>query len=145
MVCLTLTQHQSSWLAAIVEMYAQKRVIADRQQRKYAVTRFAWKHTTRMFVTSMSESSILTDLQGLFTFEYNVVNECNKVSCLSRFVGLVGLTVHQLCNCAADCGNKVAQQPRNVHLELFRCRGKGWGVRSLEDLPVGKVLGLYTG
>ncbi|KZT06198.1 SET domain-containing protein [Laetiporus sulphureus 93-53] len=51
-------------------------------------------------------------------------------------------------NCSCDprsCPNRVAQQPRDVPIEVFRTEECGWGVRATSDLPKGKVLGIYTG
>jgi histone-lysine N-methyltransferase SUV39H len=69
--------------------------------------------------------------EGLFTFEVPrgvEVIECNKY-----------------CGCGNDCGNRVAQHPRNIGIEIFDTNRCGWGVRALADIPKGKVLGTYTG
>ena len=43
------------------------------------------------------------------------------------------------------CQNRVTQQPRDFSIQIFKTPDRGWGVRSMEDIPRGKVLGLYTG
>lgn len=43
------------------------------------------------------------------------------------------------------CPNRVAQQPRDVPVEIFKTNDRGWGVRAPVDVERGKVLGIYTG
>ncbi|KAJ7505199.1 SET domain-containing protein [Mycena galericulata] len=69
---------------------------------------------------------------GLFNFTYGldqVVVECNPY-----------------CDCEMeDCPNRVAQRPRQIHIEVFKTRRCGWGVRTTVDVEKGQVLGVYTG
>ncbi|KAG1756670.1 SET domain-containing protein [Suillus paluster] len=68
---------------------------------------------------------------GLFAFrapQGAEVIECNK-----------------LCRCSLTCGNRVAQKPRDVPIEIFKTKQCGWGARCRVALPRGKVLGIYTG
>lgn len=70
-------------------------------------------------------------VDGLFAFNVppgDEVIECNKC-----------------CSCDMGCQNRVTQQPRNFSIQIFKTPDRGWGVRSMEDIPRGKVLGLYTG
>lgn len=60
----------------------------------------------------------------------------------SRFLTLNG---RQYCECGRHCGNRVAQRPRDIGIEIFDTNRYGWGVRALNDIPQGKVLGTYTG
>ncbi|KAF8585563.1 SET domain-containing protein [Ramaria rubella] len=67
----------------------------------------------------------------LFTFSESIMSyviECNK-NCL----------------CDARCRSRVAQQPRDFPIEVFRTERCGWGVRAIDPLPRGRVLGVYTG
>ncbi|KAI9059590.1 SET domain-containing protein [Trametes sanguinea] len=43
------------------------------------------------------------------------------------------------------CPNRVAQRPRDVPIEIFRTRNRGWGARATTSLSRGKVVGIYTG
>ncbi|KAG1827181.1 uncharacterized protein BJ212DRAFT_1310733 [Suillus subaureus] len=70
-------------------------------------------------------------VQGLFAFRIPQgveVIECNKY-----------------CRCGPMCGNRVAQKPRDIPIEIFKTKQCGWGARCLVALPKGKVLGIYTG
>ncbi|KAG6877412.1 hypothetical protein C0992_010018 [Termitomyces sp. T32_za158] len=50
------------------------------------------------------------------------------------------------CSCDPHkCPNRVAQQPRDVPIEVFKTPDRGWGVRSPVYVERGKVLGIYTG
>ncbi|KAG9033729.1 hypothetical protein FRB95_014416 [Tulasnella sp. JGI-2019a] len=49
------------------------------------------------------------------------------------------------CHCGMRCPNRTSQKPRDVLLEVFKTQKCGWGVRSTEVLPRGKVLGIFTG
>ncbi|KAH7913745.1 hypothetical protein BJ138DRAFT_1171124 [Hygrophoropsis aurantiaca] len=73
--------------------------------------------------------------RGLFTFRVPrgvEVIECNKAS---QF----------FCHCDANCANRVAQRPRDIAIEIFKTKHCGWGARAVEDLPKGKVMGMFTG
>ncbi|XP_006455981.1 hypothetical protein AGABI2DRAFT_180791 [Agaricus bisporus var. bisporus H97] len=68
---------------------------------------------------------------GLFSF--NVPRHVEVVEC------------NETCRCGPGCINRVSQRPRDVPLEIFKTRGKGWGVRAAVDIVRGKVLGMYSG
>jgi hypothetical protein len=51
----------------------------------------------------------------------------------------------QYCSCSSLCGNRVAQKPRDVPIEVFKTKQCGWGARCPVALPKGKVLGIYMG
>ncbi|KAJ7875422.1 hypothetical protein B0H13DRAFT_1723188 [Mycena leptocephala] len=67
--------------------------------------------------------------QGLFTFN----TESEIVECSNR------------CGCPRECPNRVAQFPRQIHVQIFKTRKRGWGARVPVDLIKGQVVGLYTG
>ncbi|KAJ7939534.1 hypothetical protein B0H13DRAFT_2497433, partial [Mycena leptocephala] len=66
---------------------------------------------------------------GLFTFN----TESEIVECSN------------LCGCPRECPNRVAQFPRQIHVQIFKTRKRGWGARVPVDLIKGQVVGLYTG
>ncbi|KAJ7939684.1 hypothetical protein B0H13DRAFT_2261010 [Mycena leptocephala] len=74
---------------------------------------------------------LVSDLfeQGLFTFN----TESEIVECSN------------LCGCPRECPNRVAQFPRQIHVQIFKTRKRGWGARVPVDLIKGQVVGLYTG
>ncbi|KAH9531597.1 hypothetical protein CY35_19G045800 [Sphagnum magellanicum] len=50
------------------------------------------------------------------------------------------------CGCSKFCGNRVVQRGISHHLEVFwTSEGKGWGIRTLEDLPAGAFVFEYVG
>lgn len=49
------------------------------------------------------------------------------------------------CGCSKLCGNRVVQRGITRSLQVFMTKGKGWGLRSLEDLPKGAFVCEYVG
>lgn len=50
------------------------------------------------------------------------------------------------CGCSKQCGNRVVQRGINRNLQVFMTPGgKGWGLRTLEDLPKGAFVCEYVG
>ncbi|XP_027165909.1 probable inactive histone-lysine N-methyltransferase SUVR2 [Coffea eugenioides] len=50
------------------------------------------------------------------------------------------------CGCIKDCGNRVVQRGITCKLQVFMTpEGKGWGLRTLEDLPKGAFICEYVG
>ncbi|KAF5761900.1 putative histone-lysine N-methyltransferase chromatin remodeling SET family [Helianthus annuus] len=50
------------------------------------------------------------------------------------------------CGCGLSCGNRVVQRGIQARLQVFMTReGKGWGLRTLEDLPKGTFVCEYVG
>ncbi|XP_021831299.1 probable inactive histone-lysine N-methyltransferase SUVR2 isoform X2 [Prunus avium] len=50
------------------------------------------------------------------------------------------------CGCVIQCGNRVVQRGINCKLQVFfTSEGKGWGLRTLEDLPKGAFVCEYVG
>lgn len=49
------------------------------------------------------------------------------------------------CKCSKKCANRVAQLPLAHHLELFKTKKCGWGVRCRNDLPSGTFICCYFG
>ncbi|KAF8066959.1 hypothetical protein FPV67DRAFT_1417027, partial [Lyophyllum atratum] len=69
---------------------------------------------------------------GLFAF--NVERGVEVIEC------------NAYCQCdRRTCPNRVAQQPRDVPVAIFKTDDRGWGVQSPVDVERGKVLGIYTG
>ncbi|XP_042293732.1 histone-lysine N-methyltransferase EHMT1-like [Sceloporus undulatus] len=52
---------------------------------------------------------------------------------------------HLLCSCGSSCPNRVAQRGLRTQLQLYRTPSKGFGVRTMEDLPPGAFLCQYFG
>ncbi|PSR89737.1 Inactive histone-lysine N-methyltransferase [Actinidia chinensis var. chinensis] len=50
------------------------------------------------------------------------------------------------CGCSKQCGNRVVQRGINCKLQVFMTPGgKGWGLRTLQDLPKGAFVCEYVG
>ncbi|XP_059432571.1 probable inactive histone-lysine N-methyltransferase SUVR2 isoform X4 [Corylus avellana] len=50
------------------------------------------------------------------------------------------------CSCSKNCGNRVVQRGISCKLQVFCTpEGKGWGLRTLEDLPKGAFVCEYVG
>lgn len=49
------------------------------------------------------------------------------------------------CSCWRSCKNRVVQNGLRVRLQLFRTDEKGWGVRTLQDIPQGTFVCEYVG
>ncbi|GMP77587.1 hypothetical protein CsSME_00033817 [Camellia sinensis var. sinensis] len=49
------------------------------------------------------------------------------------------------CGCSMKCGNRLVQHGITVNLQVFMTPEKGWGVRTLEDLPKGTFVCEYVG
>ncbi|KAL3626477.1 hypothetical protein CASFOL_030026 [Castilleja foliolosa] len=50
------------------------------------------------------------------------------------------------CGCSMNCGNRVVQQGITTKLQVFMTSdGKGWGLRTLEDVPKGAFICEYVG
>ncbi|KAK4573207.1 hypothetical protein RGQ29_031250 [Quercus rubra] len=50
------------------------------------------------------------------------------------------------CGCSRNCGNRVVQRGITCKLQVFcTSEGKGWGLRTLEDLPKGAFVCEYVG
>lgn len=49
------------------------------------------------------------------------------------------------CKCAQTCLNRVAQNPLRAKLQVFKTAKRGWGIRTLCDLPAGAFVCIYVG
>ncbi|XP_029341164.1 histone-lysine N-methyltransferase eggless-like [Acyrthosiphon pisum] len=49
------------------------------------------------------------------------------------------------CKCKKTCLNRVVQEPLKTSLQLFFTKKKGWGVRTLADIPKGSFVCTYLG
>uniref|UniRef100_A0A0K2T695 Histone-lysine N-methyltransferase eggless n=1 Tax=Lepeophtheirus salmonis TaxID=72036 RepID=A0A0K2T695_LEPSM len=49
------------------------------------------------------------------------------------------------CKCSKTCGNRVAQNPLRCKLQVFKTERRGWGIRTLHDIPQGGFVCVYVG
>lgn len=49
------------------------------------------------------------------------------------------------CRCQKSCHNRVAQNPTRIKLQIFKTLKRGWGTRTLYDIPCGAFICIYVG
>ncbi|MED6204514.1 hypothetical protein PIB30_009789 [Stylosanthes scabra] len=73
-------------------------------------------------------------------------NECIPEECKGHLVRKFIKECWRKCGCDMQCGNRLVQRGITCKLQVFFTRGgKGWGVRTLEDLPKGCFVCEYVG
>ena len=65
------------------------------------------------------------------------------ISFVCVFVGIY--ECNDKCSCDARCTNRCVQFGVNTLLQVYQTSEKGWGVRTLYDLPAGTFLSVYAG
>lgn len=73
-------------------------------------------------------------------------NEYKPDSCKGHLIRKFIKECWSKCACSKHCGNRVVQRGINCKLQVFfTSEGKGWGVRTLEDIPRGAFVCEYVG
>lgn len=50
------------------------------------------------------------------------------------------------CKCSVKtCLNRVVQHPLSLRLQVFKTGVRGWGIRCLNDIPLGAFICIYAG
>jgi len=49
------------------------------------------------------------------------------------------------CSCSSTCSNRLVQFPLRSRLQIFKTENRGWGIRTLDDLPQGTFIATYVG
>ncbi|XP_054849660.1 histone-lysine N-methyltransferase EHMT1-like [Eublepharis macularius] len=83
---------------------------------------------------------ILRSKRSWYTMDGRLVPDANN----STETGLI-FECNTLCSCARFCPNRVVQRGVRVQLQLCRMPAKGWGVRTMEDVPRGAFVCQYFG
>lgn len=52
---------------------------------------------------------------------------------------------NEKCACGPGCKSRVVQKGRQVGLEIFRTRSRGWGLKSTQNLKAGQFIDTYRG
>ncbi|XP_022793783.1 histone-lysine N-methyltransferase SETDB1-like [Stylophora pistillata] len=52
---------------------------------------------------------------------------------------------NQNCACASQCFNRVVQNGIQLRLQVFKTENRGWGLRTLDDIPLGTFVCTYAG
>ena len=73
--------------------------------------------------------------------------KCSRM-CLSQLAFIICFCCCR-CKCAKNenntCLNRVAQQPLQLKLQVFKTVNRGWGIRCLNDIPQGGFICIYAG
>ncbi|CAN6212529.1 unnamed protein product [Urochloa humidicola] len=73
-------------------------------------------------------------------------NEASPEPCRGHLIRKVIKECWSKCGCNMQCGNRVVQRGITCNLQVFFTReGKGWGLRSLDELPKGAFVCEYVG
>ncbi|KAL6651694.1 hypothetical protein ACP70R_010619 [Stipagrostis hirtigluma subsp. patula] len=73
-------------------------------------------------------------------------NEARPEPCRGHLVRKVIKECWSKCGCSMQCGNRVVQRGIACNLQVFYTpEGKGWGLRSLDELPKGAFVCEYVG
>jgi len=49
------------------------------------------------------------------------------------------------CACSSTCTNRLVQFPIRSRLQIFKTENRGWGIRTLDDMPQGTFIATYVG
>ncbi|OMP11414.1 hypothetical protein CCACVL1_00531, partial [Corchorus capsularis] len=73
-------------------------------------------------------------------------NERKPEKCKGHLVRKFIKECWEKCGCDKQCGNRVVQRGIASKLQVFStCEGKGWGLKTLQDLPQGTFVCEYVG
>ncbi|XP_029947243.1 histone-lysine N-methyltransferase SETMAR-like [Salarias fasciatus] len=75
-------------------------------------------------------------------------DDSGRLPDLSRTGGACSRPVFEcnaLCSCGDSCSNRVVQKGLQARLEVCSTQDRGWGVRALEEMPLGTFVCEYAG
>ncbi|XP_042376128.1 probable inactive histone-lysine N-methyltransferase SUVR2 isoform X1 [Zingiber officinale] len=73
-------------------------------------------------------------------------NEISPEPCRGHLIRKFIKECWRKCGCSMHCGNRVVQRGITCNLQVFRTsEGKGWGLRTLDELPRGAFVCEYVG
>jgi hypothetical protein len=99
-----------------------------------------------LFQQSIDENDDHTD--NLRLFLYDALSKRNFSYKHGRLLEKIHSGIYECndkCKCDSRCTNRCVQFGLNTLLQIFYTSEKGWGVRTLYDLPAGTFLSFYTG
>lgn len=73
------------------------------------------------------------------------LNNYDKSGRLLLSQGTAIYECNQTCECSTKCRNRIVQKGRVMPLQVFKTKGKGWGVRSNQAIPKGTFVEEYIG
>ncbi|CAN6373504.1 unnamed protein product [Urochloa humidicola] len=88
-----------------------------------------------------------SDLPYVFTQKKSAKRNGSKHKSVSRLVEPKAVVYEcgNNCTCHCNCVNRTSQQGLNYHLEVFKTKSKGWGVRTWDTILPGALICEYTG
>ncbi|CAO2150119.1 unnamed protein product [Urochloa humidicola] len=88
-----------------------------------------------------------SDLPYVFTQKKSAKRNGSKPKSVRRLVEPKAVVYEcgANCTCHCNCVNRTSQQGLNYHLEVFKTKSKGWGVRTWDTILPGGLICEYTG
>ena len=111
---------------ATAEACACRQLTVDNARRLHPSLRPSEQQLQRLFAHRRVDPGLYQDVGGYLMSGFY---ECNALCACSRRL----------------CHNRVAQTELKWPLELFKTHGKGWGVRTLVDIPQNEFVCTYAG
>ncbi|KAI8137666.1 hypothetical protein BJV82DRAFT_333129, partial [Fennellomyces sp. T-0311] len=75
----------------------------------------------------------------------NEENVYSAEGCIQIPQGIPVYECNDSCACSSSCHNRVVQRGRQVPLEIYKTKHKGWGVRSTQNISEGMFVEQYIG
>ncbi|TKY87973.1 hypothetical protein EX895_003069 [Sporisorium graminicola] len=105
---------------------------------------FADSYYQRMFAGSGSQTGIDGTDAKAPGLEF-IYNADGRIRMKDVPVGTPIFECNKFCSCSASCKIRVVQKGKKVPLAFWKTESKGWGIKTLADLPAGTFVGSYGG
>ncbi|CAF0862011.1 unnamed protein product [Adineta ricciae] len=118
-----------------------------------------WKKTYDAIIDSHYYEDVIAELKELYDEEdedpervrlylYDALSKRNYGYKHGRLLEKIHSGIYECngkCKCDSRCANRCVQFGLNTLLQIYHTAEKGWGVRTLYDLPAGTFLSFYAG
>ncbi|CAL8117317.1 unnamed protein product [Orchesella dallaii] len=117
------------------------------------VTEQVMKDSVRLDKSVVGHKCCCTDNCWLNSCNCKAKTQCNKNNTKFRYeygrllvqIPDVVYECNSNCSCGPQCPNRLVQNRITFPLQVFFSEKKGWGCRTLCDIPMGAFVGTYTG